>query len=137
MTESPDTVHTVILRKSHPALYRSIMIIGIGVLLLALNLWFYKPTFQPLDIPFRAVSLGFLLIGISLLVFLNLFHKLSYVRITLTISIGFMLFWGGINTIQVFDGKASFQLPVLFLILVAVQAVWLIESPVNPMTEKR
>lgn len=135
--KSVDSVHTVIIRKSHPALYRSIMIISVGVLLLALNLWLYTPTFQPLGIPFRVISLGFIIIGTSLIVFLNLFHRLALVRITLTISIAYMLFWGGINTIQFFDGKASLQLPVLLLIVAAVQAPWLIESPINPMTEKR
>lgn len=135
--ESASSVHHVIIRKSHPALYRSIMTIGVAGVLLALNLFFYTPTFRPLGIPFEAVGSAFLLIGTSLIVFLNLFHRLGLVRITLAISIAFMLFWGGINTIQVFDGRASFQLPILMLTLAAIQAPWLIESPINPMTEKR
>lgn len=135
--EDANTVHQVIIRKSHPALYRSIMAVGVMGVLLGFNFWFYVPTFTPYGLSNVLIGCIFFLLGTSQLVFLNVFHRLTYVRSTLAVSIFFMLFWGLSNTQQVFAGNASFQLPILYLILAALQAPWLIESPINPMTEKR
>lgn len=134
---SVDSVHQVIIRKSHPALYRSIMTVGCMGIALALNFWFSRPTFNPYGVPKEIIGCVFFVLGLSQVVFLNLFHKLKLVRITLAVSIVFMLFWGGSNTIQFFAGNASLQLPILYLALAVIQLPWLIESPINPMTEKR
>lgn len=137
MTDDADSVHRVIIRKSHPALYRALMVLGCMGVALALNFWFAKPTFHPYGWPQEIIGLAFFLLGTSQIVFLNLFHRLKLVRITLAVSVSFMLFWGLSNAQQFFAGNASLQLPILFVTISILQVPLLLESPVNPMTEKR
>jgi len=138
MVESSATdVQRMQIRKSHPALYRTLMALGLMSIALAGNFWFSKPAFNPYGIPKELIGVVFFLIGLSLIVFLNLFHDLRWVRLTLAFSIGFMCFWGISNTQQFFAGNTSLQLPILYVALSIMQIPLLIESPINTMTEKR
>lgn len=120
------------IRYTHPNLYRSIMTLSLMSLGLAVNFWTSNPTFNP--VPKDVVGVVFFLLGASQIVFLHL--NLRAVRIGMAISAFVMLFWGLTNTEQSFAGDASFQLPILYLALGVVQLFLLIESPVNPMTER-
>jgi len=125
------------IRKSHPALYHSIMTFGLMSIALAVNFWTSNPTFNPYGIPKSLVGAVFFLLGSSKLIFLNIFRDLRIVRVILALSISFHLFWGACSSQQSFDGKASFQLPILYIALAVLQMPLLVEAPVNPMTEKR
>lgn len=104
---------------------------------LALNFWLGPPpTFKPYGISAALVGAVFLLLGGLQLVFLNVFRDLRLVRIVLAVSIGFTFFWGVANTQQGFAGNASFQLPIMYLGMCFAQYPWLVEAPVNPMTER-
>lgn len=133
----PPAPHNINLRKSHPGLYRLIMTLCIMRVLLALNFWTSTPTFNPYDIPKNWIGVIFFVLGVSQLLFLNVIRNLRMVRMVMAFSAGFMLFWGLSNTQQSFAGNASWQLPILYVALAVVQVVLLIESPVNPMMEKR
>lgn len=125
------------LRKSHPGLYRSIFTVGCMGVALALNFWFSSPTFNPYGLDKNIVGLLFALLGTTQLVFLVVFRDLRMVRIMLAVSLGWMMFWGLSNTQQYFAGKSSLQLPILFITISILQVPLLIESPVNPFTEKK
>lgn len=124
------------IRKTHPALWRSIMIVCLTSIALAANFWGSNPTFNPYEIPKNIIGLVFFVLGASQLIFLNVVHSLRMVRIGLATSIFWMLFWGASNTQQFFAGNASLQLPILYLALAALQMPLLTESPVNPMTRR-
>lgn len=127
----------VIIRKTHPGLYRSLMSLSFMNMALAVNFWYSTPTFNPYDIPKNIIGWVFFLFGIVLIFFLNVWRDLRIIRIILAISISFMFFWGCSNAEQFFAGKASLQLPILYVTLAFLQIPLLTESPVNPMTEKR
>lgn len=123
------------IRATHPALYRAIMTLSLMSVALAVNFWTSNPTFNPL--PKNLVGVIFMALGLTQLIFLNVFHQLRSVRITLTLSLAFMLYWGLINARQAFAGDASFQLPILYVALAVLQIPLLVEPPVNPMTERK
>lgn len=124
------------IRATHPALWRSIMIVCLASIALAVNFWFSNPTFNPYEIPKDNVGWIFFALGISQLFFLNVVHSLRMVRIGLATSLFWTLFWGASNTQQFFAGNASLQLPILYLAFAALQIPLLVESPVNPMTRR-
>lgn len=124
------------IRLTHPALYRSIMTLSIMSVGLAVNFWTSTPTFSPLGIPKNLIGGIFFLLGVSQLIYLNVFHDLRRVRVGLAVSLSFFFFWGLSNTIQAFAGNASFQLPILYVFLSVLHIPLLIEPPVNPMTRR-
>lgn len=125
------------LRKSHPGLYHSIFTVAAMGIALAVNFWFSKPTFNPYGIDRHVIALVFALIGASQFVFLVLVRDLRMVRLMLAVSLSWMMFWGLSNSQQFFAGRASLQLPILFITVSILQIPLLIESPVNPFTEKK
>jgi hypothetical protein len=124
------------LRHTHPALYHSIMILSIGSILLAVNFWTSTPTFTPYGWDDNIIGAIFFVIGAVQIVFLNVWRDLRVIRLSLAVAVAWNAIWGGVNTQQFFNGKASLQLPILYLILAVVRIPLLAESPVNPMTEK-
>lgn len=124
------------IRKTHPALYQSIMTLGVMGIALALNFWFARPTFDPFGIPKPVVAGVFFMLGACQLVFLNVFRDLRKVRLTLAASIAVYIFWGLANGQQWVNGRASLQLPILYVTLAILQMPLLVEAPVNLTTEK-
>lgn len=124
------------IRLTHPALYRSIMTLSIMSVGLAVNFWTSNPTFSPFDIPKDIIGGVFFALGLSQIIFLNAFHNLRMVRIGLAVSLSFMFFWGLSNAQQSLAGKASFQLPIIYVFLAILHAPLLLEPPVNPMTRR-
>ena len=125
------------IRKTHPGLYLALMVLGLMGVGLALNFWFSRPTFNPYGLSKNIVGVVFFVLGFSQIVFLNILRDLRMVRLNLAISISWMFFWGVSNAEQFFAGKSSLQLPILYVTMSILQIPLLIESPVNPMTEKR
>lgn len=123
------------IRKTHPGLYQSIMVFAILSVALAVNFWTSNPTFNPFGISKNLIGVVFFLLGVWHLVFLNLIHSLDMVRFGSTASIFSMAAWGFGNMQQSFAGKASFQLPLLYLALAAIHFMLQQEPPVNPMAE--
>jgi hypothetical protein len=124
------------VRKSHPSLYHLIMAVATGSIALGVNFWTSNPTFNPYGWSHHWIGVVFFIIGTAQALFLNIWRDLRLVRIALMLSSAFYVFWGGTNTQQFFNGNASLQLPIMFMIVAAVQALLLLEAPVNPMTEK-
>lgn len=124
------------VRKTHPGLYHSITTLAVMNVALAVNFWFSNPTFNPYGISKNIIGVVFCLLGVSQLIFLNVFRDLRMVRILLAASISFMFFWGLSNSQQFFNGKASLQLPILYLAISILQIPLLVEPPVNPMTQR-
>lgn len=124
------------IRHTHPGLYHSIMTLGVMSVALAVNFWGSNPTFNPYGISKDLIGGIFFILGVSQLVFLNVFRDLRKVRLVLAASVSFMFFWGASNAQQSFAGEASFQLPILYLALAILQIPLLIEPPVNPMTHR-
>lgn len=126
----------VTIRKSHPSLYQSIMVLGVTSIALAFNFWYSNPTFNPYGVDKNIIGVIFAVLGVGQIVFLNLIKDLRMVRLILATSISWMFFWGLSNTEQFFAGKASLQLPILYVAGAILQIPLLVEAPVNPMTEK-
>lgn len=123
--------------KTHPVLYQSITVLAIMSVALAVNFFVSRPTFNPFGINKTWVGIVFFLIGLWHLIFLNLFHSLKMVRLGSTLSVFFLFAWGLGNMQQSIAGKASFQLPILYLALGTIHYLLLKEPPVNPMTERK
>lgn len=104
---------------------------------LALNFWFTNPTFNPYGVDKNIIGFVFAAIGVAQMMFLAVFRDLRMVRMMLAVSLGWFMFWGLSNTQQFFAGKSSLQLPILFVVVSALQVPLLTESPVNPFTEKK
>lgn len=133
----PPAYRAVNIRKAHPGLYRSIMIVAVMSVALAANFLLSKPTFNPYGWHKAYIGTIFAVLGASQFVFLNMFRDLRKVRFVLAVSIAWMFFWGGSNAQQFFNGKASLQLPIMYFAVCFLQIPLLIEAPVNPMTRKR
>lgn len=123
--------------KSHPGLYYSITILALVSTGLALNFFFYTPTFNPYGIDKNVIGSIFLTLGILKLIFLNIFRNLKIVRLLMATAVGFIFFWGISNTQQAFQGRASFQLPIILIGLALLQAVWVIEPSINPLSRRK
>lgn len=115
------------LREAHGRLYSSIMTLAVMSIALAVNFWTSNPTFNPYGIPKDLIGVVFLLLGISHLVFLNWLRDQRKLRYGLTASLSFMLFWGISNTEQSFAGKASFQLPIMYVALAMLHLPLLVQ----------
>lgn len=120
--------------RTHRNLFVAITILAVMELALAANLYLSKPTFTPYGIPREAIATVFLLLGTSQLFFLNIRRNLKLVRLMIASTMAFMLFWGITNTQQAFAGKSSYQLPILYIGLAALQFPLLIEPSINPIT---
>lgn len=124
------------LRSTHPTLYRSILTFALLSVGMAVSYWFGPaPTFNPYDINRDLVAGVFALYGIWQIVFLNT-HYLFMVRIGMAFAGVLMGAWGWANTFQVFAGKASWTLPLVFGAIGAVHFIFLTEAPVNPTTRR-
>lgn len=123
------------IRKTHPNLYKLTMVFAVMSLLLAINFWTSNPTFNPFNSNKNWIGVAFFLLGAWHLIFLNLSHNLKMVRLGSTLSIFFLTAWGLGNMQQSIAGKASYQLPILYLALAGLHYLLLLEPPVNPMTE--
>lgn len=125
------------LRKSHPGMFRSLTWFGIVQVAAGVNLWFSSPTFNPHNISKYVIASVYFVLGVSLLFFLNLRRDLRKIRLIVAISIAWSFFWGIANTQQFLNGNASLQLPIWIIGMTIAQIPWLVESPVNPMTEQK
>lgn len=125
------------LRKTHPNLWRSIMGLAVLNLALGVNFFAFTPTFFVWDQPNELWGSIFLALGISMIVFLNVYRRLRLVRITMALAVGYITFFG-LGTMQpAFEGKGSLQLPLLYAGLVALQLPLLLEPFINPWTARR
>lgn len=124
------------IRKTNAGMYHAIMTFGLVEIALSFNFWFTTPTFNPYNISKDLIGVVFMILGLMMVLFLNLYKDYQKVRFWLATSIGFTFFWGIANTQQFFLGKSSLQLPILFLGFCAAQMWWLIESPINPTIKK-
>lgn len=124
------------IRNTHPGLYYSIMTLSVMSVALAVNFWISNPTFNPYGISKNLIGVVFFLLGANQLVFLNVLRDLRKVRVGLAVSLVWVLFWGISNTQQFFAGNASLQLPILYVSVAVLHFPLLVESPVNPMTQR-
>lgn len=122
------------LRITHPRFFRDIWIAGVGQIVLAINYWRFTPTFNPYGIPKNLVGAAFFMLGVSLLLLLLVWRSRSKLRSVLSASVFFTVFWGIANTQQVFNGNASFALPIMFGIVAAFEISAVIGSP-SPTVE--
>lgn len=141
MKNKPASSQRVNLRKSHPLLHRSIRVIAVGCLAWALNFWglgfIPPPAFDPYDIDKNLVGVVFAVVGVSLLTFLIFVHSLRWLRISLASAVFWLIVWAGANTHQFFNGKASLQLPIAFIVIAFLCRPLVAEAPVNPFTEEK
>lgn len=125
------------VRITHPNLYRQRM--TIALLFVALGLcfllpWIPEPTFEQFGIPSEGIGLGFMVLGLGLLLFLNVLRNTRAVRVVLIAGILYEIFWAIGTTETVFQGKSSPQLFILYIGHVFMQ-VWALKEPgFNPIT---
>lgn len=134
------------VRKTHPGLYRLVMATAIICIALGLNFLLsqdvlgllpFQPTFFVWDMPNWVWAVFFLTIGLSKIVFLNLYRSLWLTRVTMTIAVAYLLFFA-MGTMQpAFEGKGSLQLPILYVGLAALLVYLILEPFINPWTARR
>lgn len=126
----------VSIRKTNPNLYLSVMMFALTNVALGFNFLLTTPTFLQFDIPKNAIGWTFMILGISLIVFLNFWRNLKIVRALLIASVAFYLFWG-IGTSQTFfQGKSSLQLLILYFGMAFRLIPLILEPFTNPVTDK-
>lgn len=138
MTESLSKISnglpTVYLRHTHPNLYRSLMTVGLIEVAIGLNFLLTTPTFQQFGIPKNLVGAIFLVLGLTDMVLLNVFHNIRAVRVKTVVGTAVMIFWGIGTTETFFQGRSSLQLCILYFGLAALQIPLLLEPFLNPVT---
>lgn len=122
--------------RTHRNLYLVLMTLAVMSVAMAANFFLYRPTFNPYGMRKELVGSIFGVLGVSQIVFLNLYRNLRLVRGTLALSMSFMLFWGLSTTESAFEGRSSFQLPILYVALAALQLFLLVEPATNPVSRK-
>lgn len=128
---------TIDVRKTHPNLYRMIMLLGGTCLLLGLNFLVLNPTFLIFNLPNQIWGISFLLIGTAKIVFLNISRKLVLVRLAMSFAVIYYMLLA-IGTSQPFlEGTGSLQLPILYTCIAFIQFVLLLEPFINPWTARR
>lgn len=128
---------TINIRKTHPNLYLGITTFALIDVALGLCFSFFHPTFPVYGMPYQLWGVIYLALGISQLVFLNFYRRLTGVRVTMVCSIIFALFFG-FGTLQpVFEGNASPQLMILYAGIAALQIPLVLEPFINPWTARR
>lgn len=130
------SLNQVNIRLTHRLVYRLLSSFAIFGVLSAVNFWTANPTFNPLGINKSWIAVVYLLLGLWQLFWLNVRRSLDMVRLGTSAIVGWLVIWGGGNMEQVFDGKASWQLP-LWCGLGAIWHWWILQEPVfNPISEQ-
>lgn len=126
------------IRKTHPLVYRILMGIALGGLALAANFFFGPPpTFPIWGAPNYVWATLFLLSSLASIIALNFYRRLQLVRITIGISVVYLTFLVVGTGTPGWEGNGSFQLPIVYAIVVAIQAPMLFEPFINPETAKK
>lgn len=112
------------------------MIIAGLCLFQAFNFWTSNPTFNPWGVSRHLVGVVFFVIGMAHLLVVNLLRDMDRIRQTQIASLILMGVWGLSNCQQWLQGKASLQLPGLYVALAALHVAMRLESLVNLTTKK-
>lgn len=123
--------------KTHPNRYWLIMCFAVMFAALAVNFHFFTPTFLVYGAPNYVWSACFLALSTGLFVFSNLWHTLEGLRLCLSLSVAFLLFFAAGTSEPFIHGEGSLQLPIVYLGLSALAFPVLIEPYVNPWTAAR
>lgn len=127
-------VQHVSLRQMHLLIYQLYMTLAVGSMAGAVNFFFSHPTFNPGGADKRVIAAVFLVLGVSELILLTIYHRLFLLKVVVGSSMGFMLAWGLANTQQFWDGNASLQMPI-YLFTLAACRFFLLRAPIiNPLT---
>lgn len=148
------------IHDTHPNMYWMLMAIAVVGILLAANFLFLHPTFPIWGVPNAIWAVLFLVSSVARIVTLTIHRRLRWIRYTMAFSMWFM-FVIAIGTVQpflenihinlqlafpiwdtqlalpVWDSKASLQLPIVYVGLVAIQWYLMKEPFLNPETEKK
>lgn len=125
------------VRKTHPGLYRLVMGIALICIALGVNFLVFTPTFRVYDLPNPLWGAIFLAVGLSKVVFLNLYRSLRLTRMTMAFAAAYILFFGAGTMQPALEGNASLQLPILYAGIAATLVALLLEPFINPWTAKR
>lgn len=121
-------------RKAHPNLYYAVTAGALGCVALGLNFIFLKPAFNPLDIPKEIFGILFLALGLAKLYFVN-FYRVKVLRSLMALEVSLMFFYSLLLIFQFFQlNQTSLQLPITYLIIVALEYPLLVEPFINPVT---
>lgn len=126
----------IFIAKTHPTLYRILMVLSIAGIALAVNFFFARPTFSIWSVPNSIWATIFLISSVNGIVALNVYRRLRLVRRTMAFSAAYMLFLAVGTSWPGWEGNASFQLPIVYAGLAAIQIILLWEPFLNPETAK-
>lgn len=125
------------VRLTHPSLYRTLMIYAFGFLALGVNFMVFTPTFLVYGQPNYLWGSIFLGLGGSFLCFLNCYRSLRLMRLTMTVSALYLLFFALGTTQPFLDREGSLQLPFLYLGWTGLLFLMLYEPFINPWSARR
>lgn len=125
------------VRKTHPGLYRLVMLLAASSIALGINFVVFVPTFYVYGFPHELWAACFLALGVSKLVFLNVWRSLRLTRAVMGIEVAYTSVFA-LGTMQpALEGVGSLQLPILYLTLVVLEVALLLEPFINPYTARR
>lgn len=126
----------VSLWRTHPTLYRQVMLIAVLNILLGINFHIFVPTFLVWNQSNRLWGTAFILIGLAEILSLHVWRNLRAVRAAMGVCVAYTLYFG-IGTMQpVTEGSGSAQLPLLYGGLVIGKLLLLLEPYINRWTGK-
>lgn len=135
--QGPIITGTIDIRKTHPALYRVIMLYALACFLLGINFWIFTPTFLVWDQPNELWGSIFILLSVAKVVFLNIHRSLKLVRVTMAFEVGYFMFFALGTSQPPIEGTGSFQLPIMYLWVAAIEYPLLVEPFINQLTARR
>jgi len=122
------------LRKTHLNLWRMVMMLAIGNLLLALNFLLMQPTYPIFHAPNELWGVCFAVLGCAKLFSLLVWHNLSVVRGCMSVAVGYTLLVAAGACEPAIDGVGSLQLAILYGGMAVIQLPLILEPFYNPMT---
>lgn len=127
----------LVIRRTHPNLFRSITTFGIITIGLGLNFLLFKPAFNQYQLS-KVMGVVYLASGVALLVLLNLFRNLRVLRTVMAFTVISLFFYGGALAVYAYQtGRTSYQLPICYGGLTALLFLLLIEPASNPLNWRR
>lgn len=127
----------VVIRRTHPNLYRSIITFAIITIALGLNFLLIKPAFNQYSLS-QVMAVVFFGSGVALIVLLNFLRSLRTLRWVMAFTVTSLCLYGGALTVYAYQtGKTSYQLPICYFGFTALLFLLLIEPASNPLNRKR
>jgi len=124
------------LRKTHLNLWRMVLLLALGELLLGANFLWLQPTYPIFHAPNELWGVCFVVIALAQALALLISHSLPLVRGCMSVAVAYILIVAVGACEPWLDGVGSLQLAILYAGMAVIQLPLILEPFLNPMTNK-